>query len=202
MKNFIFGLIMAIFLVGCDGEDESAKAPQQEKPYSVGEEIVLKSVFGKELTLVRKDGGFVVKGDEDKVLVFDIFGTFCPPCQKEAPELTKFQVDNVDWLTIIALTHFEDVTNEYVIQKFAQPHNAYYFISNDMPTNDRISAQLLADINYQRLESVPIKMVSKNAKYYELTDVDTGRFGVKYYLGGIKMQDMKNDLEKIKNAKN
>ena len=201
MKKFLFAVFIALFLAGCS-DDESAKAPAKEQPYKTGEEIALKSIFGKELTLIRKDGGFVIKGDEKKVIMFDIFGTFCKPCQNEAPELTKFQLDNIEWLNIIALTHFEDVTDQYVIENFAQAHNAYYFISNDVKINNRLSAQIIEDIKYPSLESVPIKMVSKNAKYYELTDIDSGKFGVKYYLGGIKIEDVKRDLQSIKNAEN
>ena len=193
-------LACAIFLAGC-GEDETAKAPVKIEGYKTGEEIALKSVFGKDLTLKRVDGGFVIKGEEDKILMFDIFGTFCPPCQKEAPDLTKFQIDNLNDFTIVGLTHFENVTNEYVVENFAQKYNAFYFISNDAKINDRLAAQILEDIKYERLESVPIKMVLKGGVYQELTDVDSGKLGVKYYLGGIHLDAMMKDYERIKNAR-
>ena len=34
-----------------------------------------------------------------------------------------------------------------------------------------------------------------------LTDVDSGKFGVKYYLGGIHLDAMTKDYERIKNAR-
>ena len=200
IKAILAALACAIFLAGC-GEDETAKAPAKIEGYKTGEEIALKSVFGKDLTLKRVDGGFVIKGEEDKILMFDIFGTFCPPCQKEAPDLTKFQIDNLNDFTIVALTHFENVTNEYVVENFAQKYNAFYFISNDAKINDKLAAQILEDIKYERLESVPIKMVLKGGVYQELTDVDSGKFGVKYYLGGIRLDAMTKDFERIKNAR-
>ena len=200
VKAIFAALVCAIFLAGC-GEDETAKAPVKIEGYKTGEEIALKSVFGKDLTLKRVEGGFVIKGEEDKILMFDIFGTFCPPCQKEAPDLTKFQIDNLNDFTIVALTHFENVTNEYVVENFAQKYNAFYFISNDAKINDRLAAQILEDIKYERLESVPIKMVLKGGVYQELTDVDSGKFGVKYYLGGIRLDAMTKDYERIKNAR-
>ena len=200
VKAIFAALVCAIFLAGC-GEDETAKAPVKIEGYKTGEEIALKSVFGKDLTLKRVEGGFVIKGEEDKILMFDIFGTFCPPCQKEAPDLTKFQIDNLNDFTIVALTHFENVTNEYVVENFAQKYNAFYFISNDAKINDRLAAQILEDIKYERLESVPIKMVLKGGVYQELTDVDSGKPGVKYYLGGIRLDAMTKDYERIKNAR-
>ena len=141
MKAILAALACVVFLAGC-GEDETAKAPVKIEGYKTGEEIALKSVFGKDLTLKRVEGGFVIKGDEDKILMFDIFGTFCPPCQKEAPDLTKFQIDNLNDFTIVGLTHFENVTNEYVVENFAQKYNAFYFISNDAKINDRLAAQI------------------------------------------------------------
>lgn len=200
IRAIFAALVCAIFLAGC-GEDETAKAPAKIEGYKTGEEIALKSVFGKDLTLKRVEGGFVIKGEEDKILMFDIFGTFCPPCQKEAPDLTKFQIDNLNDFTIVALTHFENVTNEYVVENFAQKYNAFYFISNDAKINDRLAAQILEDIKYERLESVPIKMVLKGGVYQELTDVDSGKPGVKYYLGGIRLDAMTKDYERIKNAR-
>ena len=200
VKAIFAALACAIFLAGC-GEDETAKAPAKIEGYKTGEEIALKSVFGKELTLKRVEGGFVIKGEEDKILMFDIFGTFFPPCQKEAPALTKFQIDHLNDFTIVALTHFENITNEYVVENFAQKYNAFYFISNDAKINDRLAAQILEDIKYERLESVPIKMVLKGGVYQELTDVDSGKPGVKYYLGGIHIDAMTKDYERIKNAR-
>ena len=190
IRAIFAALVCAIFLAGC-GEDETAKAPAKIEGYKTGEEIALKSVFGKDLTLKRVEGGFVIKGDEDKILMFDIFGTFCPPCQKEAPDLTKFQIDNLNDFTIVALTHFENVTNEYVVENFAQKYNAFYFISNDIKTNDRLAAQILEDIKYEL----------KGGVYQELTDVDSGKPGVKYYLGGIRLDAMTKDYERIKNAR-
>ena len=44
-------------------------------------------------------------------------------------------------------------------------------------------------------------MVLKGGVYQELTDVDSGKFGVKYYLGGIRLDVMTKDFERIKNAR-
>lgn len=129
--------------------------------------------------------------------MLDIFGTFCPPCQKEAPALMQYQLDNADKFVLVGLTHFENVSDEYVKSNFAQKYNAYYFIANDNALNDRIAEQIIADIGYNHEIALPFKVVLKDGKYQSLTDVDSGRYGVKYYLGGINWQDMKADLDKI-----
>ncbi|MCD8213704.1 MAG: TlpA family protein disulfide reductase [Campylobacter sp.] len=183
-------------MIGCGGENEKNQTGKF-KEFSQNEEVVLKGVNGKTITLVRKNDGFVIKGEESKTLMIDIFGTFCPPCQKEAPELTKYQLENKDKFTIIGLTHFANFTDEYVLKEFMQKYNAYYFIANDQNINDRLAEQIARDINYNHEISLPFKVVIKNGEYQILTDVDSGVFGVKYYLGGIMVSVMKLDLQKI-----
>lgn len=198
MKNLLVLIIALFAFFGC-GEDESSNANFKE--FSPNEEVKLVYVSGKELTLVRKDHGFAIKNDENKVLMIDIFGTFCPPCQKEAAELTKYQLENKDKFTLIGLTHFENVTNEYVLHEFMQKFNAYYFITNDQKINDRLAEQIVRDIEYKHEIALPFKVVIKNGEYQILTDVDSGQYGVKYYLGGIKVTKMKEDLAKIYETK-
>jgi len=169
------------------------------------EERDLKDLSSKGLLLSHKKTkariALILNDDENKVLMIDIFGTFCPPCQKEAAELTKYQLENKDKFTLIGLTHFENVTNEYVLHEFMQKFNAYYFITNDQKINDRLAEQIVRDIEYKHEIALPFKVVIKNGEYQILTDVDSGQYGVKYYLGGIKVTKMKEDLAKIYETK-
>ncbi|WP_169776969.1 thioredoxin domain-containing protein [Campylobacter mucosalis] len=198
MRKILLLLATLFFIFGC-GSDDSSKPYKiaKFKPFGENEEIVLKGVSGKELVLVRKNGGFVLKGAEDKILMLDIFGTFCPPCQKEAPNIMQYQIDNADKFVLVALTHFENVTDEYVQNEFVQKYNAFYFITNNQEINDRIAEQIVKDIDYKREIALPFKVVLKNGEYQVLTDIDTGKFGVKYYLGGIDMTKMQNDLKRV-----
>ena len=59
----------------------------------------------------------------------------------------------------------------------------------------------MRDIEYKHEISLPFKVVLKNGEYQILTDVDSGKYGVKYYLGGIKVTKMKEDLAKIYETK-
>lgn len=197
MKKLFLTLFLALFLIGCSEEEQINNAPKF-KEFSVGDEIKLKDVRGKELTLVRKDSGFVIKGEESKILMIDIFGTFCPPCREEAPNLMEYQLKNAENFTLIGLTHFENVTDEYVLSDFIQKYHAFYFISNDQAKNDRLIEQITQDIEYKREIALPFKVVLKDGIYQKVTDVDSKIFGVKYYLGGVKTPHIKSDLERIK----
>lgn len=195
--KIVFAVMVGLFLAAC-GQNESVSV-DSFVPFKTGEVIKLSDVNGRTVELLRVDGGFDIAGESKKVLMIDIFGTFCPPCQKEAPALMQYQLNEADKFLLVGLTHFENVSNEYVVSNFMQKYNAYYFISNDTAMNDRIAEQIVRDIGYNHEIALPFKVVLKHGKYQVLTDVDSGKYGVKYYLGGINWKDMKSDLEKIYN---
>lgn len=170
MKKFayLFFTFAFAFLISACSSEEKIENEFAFAEYKLGDEILLKSINGGEKTLVRKENGFAVKGEEDKILMFDFFGTFCTPCQEEAPHLTSLWQKNSNNFIIIGLSHFENVSDE-AVKDFAIKYGAYYFLSNSKE-NDRIVAQALKDINYQNMEQLPFKVVLKNGNYQNLTN--------------------------------
>ncbi|EAC1839673.1 TPA: TlpA family protein disulfide reductase [Campylobacter lari] len=201
MKKFayLFFTFAFAFLISACSSEEKIENEFAFAEYKLGDEILLKSINGGEKTLVRKENGFTVKGEEDKILMFDFFGTFCTPCQEEAPHLTSLWQKNSNNFIIIGLSHFENVSDE-AVKDFAIKYGAYYFLSNSKE-NDRIVAQALKDINYQNMEQLPFKVVLKNGNYQNLTnfwDKDSKQF-VKFYLGKVSTEVMQDDITRILN---
>ena len=145
--------------MGCSGDVSKGSAIVKET-YKEGEKIELKSVAGSKITLLRKNGGFVIEDDEAKIVLIDIFGTFCAPCQEEAPSLMDLQLQNSDDVFLIGLNFLEEVSDEYVVENFASKYNAYYFISN-APQNKKIVETILQDIQYKSALQVPFKVLLK-----------------------------------------
>lgn len=191
--KYIVSLLMILVFFGCGTEEGSAKI----STYKDGDKIELASVMGSKITLLRKNGGFVLAGDEDKILILDIFGTFCHPCQSEAPKLMNFQLKNDKDVLLIAFTHFEDVTDQYVIDNFASKFNAYYFIVNS-PKNDKIVNTIVEDIGFVGSVQVPLKVVLKNGKYQTLTDPYNESPKDNYYIGAIDTEIIQKDIDRIK----
>lgn len=188
-------LSLTLLLVGCSS-DKVADGPLLIEPYKNGDKVLLQNVHGGTKTLLRTEGGFVIEGEEDKVLMLDIFGTFCKPCQDEAPALTDLQLRKSDNFILIGLTHLEEVTDEYVLEHFAQKHGAYYFIANG-EANAKIAETITVDIDYKQALQVPFKVVLKDAKYQRVTDVWEGRPDTKYYIGKIDTKIIEEDLLRI-----
>ncbi len=196
MKKIIVCIVLVLAFFGC----ESKEGTVEIKPYKVGDIITLKGVEGGEKKLKRIKGGFEIMGDEKSILMFDIFGTFCPPCQSEATNLTALQVKYAGKLSIIGLTYLEDVDDKYVVENFSDKYNAHYFISNS-PKNARIVETIVADIGYPRAVQLPFKVVLKNGKYQILKDVWEGKSDTKFYLGDVGIKTIEEDLRKILGSK-
>ena len=200
MKKLLLILLCAFALVflGCDKNESESYSLGEYAPFKDGEEISLKSVSGASVSLVRTDKGFVLKGS-DKIIMLDIFGTFCEPCKAEAPHLMDYQLNHDDFM-LIGLITFEQISDKDVIEKFIKPFNAYYFIANEGEKNERLISQVLADIDYDSALSLPFKVVLKDGKYELLSD-NLGERGGKealYYLGAVSSELVAKDLEKIR----
>ena len=192
-------IVLAFFLVGCTSESSSSNKSGvvAKEVYKEGDKIELKSVSGAKITLLCKNGGFVIEGNENKILMVDIFGTFCAPCQEEAPLLMDFQLQNADEVFLLGLNHLEEVSDAYVVENFAAKYNAYYFISN-APQNKKIVETILQDIAYKTALQVPLKVVLKEGKYQKITDVYSGNPENKFYLGKVSLDVIQKDIDALK----
>ncbi|GKH60308.1 thioredoxin [Campylobacter ureolyticus] len=205
MKKYLLALLTAFLIFGCSSEkeqkQENISISQNKSYFKVGEKITLKNILGKEVTIVRTQKGFKLDG-ENKLLMIDIFGTFCKPCQTEAPHLMDFQLNNKDDFMMIGLIHFEEVSDEYIMENFAKKYNAYYFIANsDKNPNEEIINQILSDLNYQRSLTVPFKvMYNQNGELEKLSNFNNPA-GEYYYNGAISTSVLKDDFERINNAR-
>ena len=197
MKKIVtlISLIFVMVFMGCSGET-SKSTPLVKEIYKEGEKIELKSVAGSKITLLRKHGGFVIEDDEAKIVLIDIFGTFCAPCQEEAPSLMDLQLQNSD-VFLLGLNFLEEVSDEYVVENFASKYNAYYFISN-APQNKKIVETILQDIKYKSALQVPFKVLLKEGKYQKVTDIYTSNPENQFYIGKVGLHIIQQDIDAIK----
>ncbi|EMJ8698525.1 redoxin domain-containing protein [Campylobacter upsaliensis] len=192
--RIIFSAFLIAFLfMACANED--VKNELDFKEFALGEKVLLRSVNGGEKTFLRKEKGFVIEGEEDKILMFDFFGTFCQPCKEEALELSKLWQNNSKHFVIIGLSHFEEVSDEEVL-KFAKDYNAFYFLSNSKE-KDRLIAQILKDISYQNMELLPFKVVLKDGVYQNVSDFWNKGKKVQFYLGKVPSELIQEDINTI-----
>ena len=129
----LFAIFTILIFTGCNDKLEEEKENLSVKKHTIVEQssYTIEDVSsGEKYILKRQNGGFIVQGHEDKVVMLDMYATYCPPCRKEAPHLTDLQVRYSDKLLIIALNTFEDVSDLYIDDAFRFTYGAFYFISN------------------------------------------------------------------------
>lgn len=200
MKILNLAIILGIFTIffGCENNEKSENLTKAKRIYKDNEILELKSIAGASIKLIRTPKGFKL-ANSDKIVMFDIFGTYCAPCKKEAPHLMDYQLKNQENFMIIGLIHFEKISDQEIIENFAKKYNAYYFISNSAQNAD-IIAQILRDIEYKNALEIPFKVVLKNGVYQMLSDNLGERGGKKalYYLGEVSTDIIAKDIEGLK----
>lgn len=195
MKKLLIFILSVFIFVGCSNDDEDTF----DKPTILknGEKVEVVSTYGQKLTFKKTDEGIVLDGNEDKIVLFDIFGTFCEPCVREAPALMKIQLDYNDELVLVGLSYFENVDDEYIINNFQKPHNAHYFIAKNSSQNKALVDTIVNDIKYERMISLPFKVILHNGEYKTVTDKWEGKDNVKYYIGDVGTSLIETDIKRI-----
>lgn len=96
-------LTLALF-TGCGDKekiDDSVIANGTAQEQSVV--FNLKTTDGKDLEVIAKKEGWVFTGYENKVILLNFFGTWCPPCKAEIPHLLNIREKLKDNFEIIAI---------------------------------------------------------------------------------------------------
>lgn len=133
-KNFLIaGTITSLLLfTGCDTKssiDESMVAkPKDEK--KVGQsfdskEFKLTTVDGKTIELKTTLTGIDFKDYKGKVVLVDVFATWCPPCIKGIPDMNKLKQKYDGNFEIVSVL-FQDNKTKEEMQEFIKKHNIQY----------------------------------------------------------------------------
>ena len=79
-------LTSTLLFLGCSSDDNK----NANNMVSANEYVL--TALDKKQYIVKKEGsGFLLKGAEGKVIIFDIFATWCPPCRGAATHLSSLQ---------------------------------------------------------------------------------------------------------------
>ena len=146
------------------------------------EEYVLIGLDKKEYIVKKEVAGFTVENAKDKVIILDIFATWCPPCKVEASHLSSLQKKYKDSLLIIGITVEDDLQNDK-LEKFRKEHNANYVLVNSKQNRDIINA-VAEDLKIGRSFGIPLMAMYKNGKL------------VNYYQGATEEEFLESDIKK------
>lgn len=136
-KSFILVLISSLvfFISGCDtksGIDENLVV-SSSKEKKIGQEFESKkfnltTLDGKIIELETTLTGIKFNNIKDKMVLIDIFATWCPPCIKGIPDMNALQDKYKDDLVIVSVLFERDKTREE-LEKFIKKHEINYYLT-------------------------------------------------------------------------
>ncbi|MEA1917716.1 MAG: TlpA disulfide reductase family protein [Campylobacterota bacterium] len=145
-------------------------------------EFLLTSLTNTQYSVKKSPDGFIVKGAEDKVIILDLFATWCPPCQAEASHLSALQKKYKDSLLILGITIENDIKNEKLLD-FRERYDASYTLVNSTE-NSRLINAVATKLNVGRNFGIPLMAMYKNGKL------------VNFYQGAVEEEFIESDIKK------
>ena len=173
----LISILSALLFHGCSSEENSSANNMVS-----GNEYVLTGLDKKQYVVKKKDGGFLLEGAEGKVVIFDIFATWCPPCRAAATHLSSLQKKYKDDLIIIGVT-IEDKILDTKLQEFKKEYNAEYIMVNsdqNRPLCDAITKELKLGDRYP----IPTMAMYKDGKL------------INYFVGATEEEFIDSDIRR------
>ncbi|MCK9455413.1 TlpA disulfide reductase family protein [Sulfurimonas sp.] len=179
LKKYILSLsiISVIFFQGCSSDGDKSSNPNEMVSTK---EYILTGVDKKQYVVKKEGTGFILKDADDKIIIFDIFATWCPPCRAAAPHLTSLQEKYKDDLVIIGVT-IEDGIDNLKLQEFIDTYGAKYAIVNS-EQNRHLVNELVKELELGVRFPIPTMAMYKNAKL------------INYYVGATEEEFIDSDI--------
>jgi len=184
-KAFLSSLliIFSILFISCNDDANDMLSSNEN---------VLTSLKGKQI-VVKQDGeGFYIDGQKDKLVIFDIFATWCPPCQASASHLSSLQEKYKEDIIIIGVTiEKPERTKEGALindklNKFRLKYNARYTMVNS-DANSALSDAITKSLEMGPRYPIPLMAMYKDGKY------------INHYVGAVQEEFVDSDIKRALN---
>ena len=147
------------------------------------DKFILNSLKNKVFTVTKTKDGFKVNELENKIIIFDIFATWCPPCQKAALHLSSLQKKYKKEVVVIGLS-MEEYISKDKLQEFKKVYGADYILLNDTK-NKILSDSIVESLGLGNTYPVPIVVIYKDGKY------------ITHYVGSVEEEFVESDIKRV-----
>jgi thiol-disulfide isomerase/thioredoxin len=142
---------------------------------------VLKSLKDQEIIVKKELDGYTIENSKGKIIIFDIFATWCPPCQGAVSHLSSLQDKFKDDIKIIGLTIEDGISNEK-LQEFSSEFKANYTFVNS-EDNRRLIDAIATSLQLGERFPIPLMVMYKDGKL------------VKFYQGAVQEEFIESDIK-------
>lgn len=172
---------ITLLFTGCSGEKKETKTTSSE--IISKKEYAISGLDASDLLIKQEQNGFIIDGTREKIVLFDIFATWCPPCRAGAKNLSSLQAKYPDDLVVIGLSIEEEIEKQK-LQDFAKEYEASYFISHS-PQTKNLVYDVVKSLKVGPKYPIPLMALYKDGKL------------INYYSGATQEEFIESD---IKNA--
>jgi len=173
-------LTISLFFSACSNENKNTE--QEANSLLATNEIVLTSLNKKQYVIKKTDKGLELQDAKGKVVIYDIFATWCPPCQAEASHLASLQKKYKDKLTILGVSVESNIPDSK-LKDFKQQFHADYALVNSTD-NMRLINTVAKQLHLGRDFGIPLMVLYKDGKI------------INYYQGATEEEFIESDIKK------
>ena len=174
-------ITFSLLFGACSNEKEKSSTEEANDVLS-SNEYVLTALNKTQYVVKKTQNGFIVKGAKNKVIIIDIFATWCPPCRAEAHHLASLQKKYKENLLIIGVTVEDEISNSK-LEDFRHDYDANYILVNSSENNNLINA-IATELKIGRDFGIPLMAMYKNGKL------------INFYQGAVEEEFIESDLKK------
>jgi thiol-disulfide isomerase/thioredoxin len=179
-KSLIFiSIISALLFQACSSESKEKEVAESLVSTN---EYVLTGLDNKQYVVKKEGNGFVLEGAEGKVVMFDIFATWCPPCRKEATHLTALSEKYKGKFIVIGSTIEDNIPNEKLIE-FRKTYNAQYILVNSSE-NKRLNDAIVTELKLGERYPIPTMAMYLDGKL------------INHYVGATEEEFIDSDIKR------
>ena len=90
-KITILSILALLLITGCGDKEKTEETTIKETKKEITPKFNFISTSGKAITITADKAGWKFQGLENKVVLLNFFGTWCPPCIAEIPHLNNIR---------------------------------------------------------------------------------------------------------------
>ena len=176
-KSILFISILSTLLFqACSSDEKSAENLVSANEY------VLTGLDNKQYVITKEGKGFVLEGAKGKIVIFDIFATWCPPCRGAAPHLSALQKKYKDNIVILGMTIEDNIPNQKLLD-FREEYTANYILVNSS-TNRKLSDAIVKELKLGERYPIPTMAMYLDGKL------------VNHYVGSTEEEFIDSDIKR------
>jgi len=177
-------IAFSLLLSSCSSQKKEENNSKVEKTNTqvAKNKIVLTSIDNKKYVLQKTANGFQLENSKAKILILDVFATWCPPCRAEVPHLSSLQKKYNDDIKIIGVTIEDNIPNTK-LENFKKTNNAEFTLVNSS-ANRKLINELATKLQLGNNFGIPLLVIYKDGKL------------VQFYQGAVEEEFIESDIKR------